>query len=537
MDRTASDESPAVLLQRASIWHKDGKLEQAEEGYRRVLALDPTDADALNLLGLLHHEHGDSARALSFLEAAIKLAPPSGARFHLNLGVAKAGVGDHDGALAAYRMATLRSPGTMKGWHGVIWELDQHPHATPAMRLDARRAVEARHGAALTAAAPPHENDRDPDRTLRIGYLGGDFRNHSAASVFAPILSCHDKERFEVSIYWQNEQPADEVTALFKGLGHAWFEVSKWTDESLAENIRAREIDILVDLAGYSEGSRILALARKPAPILITAWGHLTGLGLSCSDWILADEITIPERQEEQYTERVLRLPCAMAFMPWAPYPEVAEPPQLRKGYPTFGYLGRTSKLNPVVLGTWAQLLHRIPNARLLLKHGDYRQPRIRQRVVDTFVGLGIEEHRLELRTATVRYEHLAAHHDIDIALEPWPMSGGVTTLEATLMGVPSVAMLGDAIQGRIASSILKTIGASDWTAFDQASYVERAVTLAAKPWTVYSRTSLRESLLGSVICDGPRYTAAVENLYRHAWRDWVAARQGVADGIATHRG
>ena len=517
-------ESPAVLLQQASIWHKEGKLEQAEEAYRRIIAEDPQNADAMNLLGLFHHDHGDPELGLKLVEAAIAIHPTGGSRFHRNHGVVLAGLGDHDGALAAYRTSATRYPGVLKGWHGVIWELDQHPSATPAMRMEARRAVNAHHCAALTAAAPPHENDRDPNRRLRVGYLGGDFRNHSAAMVFAPVLSCHDRERFDVTIYWQNEQPADEVTAHFKALDHTWREVAEIGDDALAQQIRADQIDILVDLAGYSEGSRLLVLARKPAPVIITAWGHVTGLGIDAVDYILADEITIPERRAHQYHERILRAPSAVAFMPMAPFPEVAAPPAQRKGYTTFGYLGRPSKTNPVVWGAWAQLLSRLPTSRLLLKHGDYRRPRIRRRIEDTFVGLGVEPHRLEFRGASVRYDHLAAHNDIDIALEPWPMSGGITTLEATLMGVPSVTLLGDAIQGRIASSILETVSLGDaGIALDVPDYVHQALTLGQREWTVADRQALRAALCNSVICNGPAYTAKVEDLYRQVWRDWVA--------------
>lgn len=517
-------DDPAVLLQQATVWQQDGDLERAETAYRRVLALDPAQPDALNLLALIHHEKGDRELAVRMLRAAIKINPA--ARYYTNLGVILAARGDRTGSVAAYRQSVQLNPGSTAAWPGVIFSMDLHPHATPAVRLADRRAFNARHCAALTAAAAPHTNDPDPARRLRVGYISADFTNHSASMVFEPVLAGHDHENVEVFCYWQQEGDRDAITDQVEAQADHWRVVNALSDDALAEMIRADEIDILIDLSGYSNGNRLLMLARKPAPIIMTGWGHVTGLGIDACDYILADRICVPPEHEGRYHERVLNLPCVVGYDPRPPYPEIAAPPADVNGYVTFGYFGRASKTGETTWAAWADILHRVPGSRLVLKGNDYRDVGYRATVTDFFVSLRISSHRLEFLGPSPRLHHLESHGGIDIALDPFPQGGGVTALEACLMGVPSVALLGDYLNARIAPSILTAVGHPEWVAKSVAEYTDLAVTLAQQPRTVQDRQQLRQALLGSILCDPRAYAAAVERVYRQAWREWCAAQE-----------
>jgi protein O-GlcNAc transferase len=515
-----------VLLQQASVWLQDQQLELAEEGLRRVLALDPTSADAINLLGVLHHEQGDREMGVRLIRAAITLNPTAG-RYHMNLGTLLAASGDRSGAAASYRRAISLNPGLIAAWCSIIFEGDLNPFATPAMRLTDRRAFNAQHCAALTAAAPAHTNDPNPDRPLHVGYYTADFNNHSAAMAFNPVFDGHDRTKWKVSAYWQNERPADEITGHFRPLVNGvWREVKDLDDEQLAQQIRDDGVDILVDMSGYSTGSRTQTIARKPAPIIITAWGHVTGLGIDASDYILADEITIPPEHEGLYHERILRAPCVLAYAPWNPVPEQSSPPAEMNGFTTFGYFGRPSKCNPVVWGTWAQILSRTPNSRLILKHADYKVPGHRQRALDAFSALRIAESRVEFRFNTSRFDHLAAHAEVDLCLDPWPQNSGITLLESCLMGTPTITILGDHINGRVAASVLTTIGHPEWVARGTDDYVDLAVNMAELGTTLADRMQLRQDLLDSVLCRPFDYTRAVEAEYRRAWVTWCEAQK-----------
>jgi predicted O-linked N-acetylglucosamine transferase (SPINDLY family) len=403
----------------------------------------------------------------------------------------------------------------------VIFSMDLHPHAPPAVRLADRRALNARHCAPLTVKAEPHTNDRDPDRRLRVGYISADFNQHSASMVFGPVLEGHDHSKVEVYCYWQQEGPPDEITERFEKLADHWVVVNTLSDEALAQRIRDDNIDILVDLSGYSNGNRLLALARKPAPIIMTAWGHVTGLGIDACDYIIADEISAPPEHEHQYHEQILRVPCIVGYDPRPPYPNVAPPPREQNGFITFGYLGRANKTSEPVWAAWAEILRRVQHSRLVFKGNDYLDEAFRNRVNDFFLSLRISSHRLEFLGPSPRPHHLEAGSSIDIALDPFPQGGGVTLLEACLMGVPSVALMGDYLNGRIAPSILSALGHGDWVAESVPEYIDLAVTMAGTPWTHEDRVSLRQDLLGSMLCDPKRYAGHVEQAYRRAWRQW----------------
>jgi predicted O-linked N-acetylglucosamine transferase (SPINDLY family) len=524
-----------VLLQQASVWLQDGKLERAEEALRRVLALDPTSADAINLLGVLHHERGDREMGIRLIRAAIALNPTTG-RYHLNLGALLASSGDRPGSAASYRRAIAANPGLVAAWASVIFEMDLNPFALPAMRLQDRRAFNAQHCAALTAAAPAHANDPNPHRPLHVGYLSADFTNHSAAMAFGPVLDGHDRSKWKISIYWQNERKADEITNHFRPcVNGVWREVKDLDDDQLAAQIREDGVDILVDLSGYSTGSRPLTIARKPAPIIVTAWGHATGLGIDASDYLLADAITIPPEHEDRYHERILRAPCVLAYSPWNPVPEQSSPPAEQNEFITFGYLGRPSKCNPSVWGTWAQILSRTPHSRLILKHQDYKVPGYRQRALDAFSALRIAENRIDFRFNTSRFDHLATHAEVDICLDPFPQNSGITLLESCLMGSPTVTLLGDHINGRTAASILTTIGHPEWVAETPEAYVDLAVRLAGAGTTLASRMQLRQDLLDSVLCNPTAYTRAVEEQYRTAWVAWCESQRPEAVPTPIH--
>jgi protein O-GlcNAc transferase len=456
--------------------------------------------------------------AADTLMQAMEISPS--AQIASNLALVIGQQGDHSAAVAACRHAISLDPDYVPGWTNLLYSLDHHPGATAELRMAERRAFNARHCAALTAAAPPYTNDRDPERQLRVGFVSGDFNDHSASLAFLPVILGHS-DAIEAVLYDTSTLPADDVTAMATGAAVRRLSVCAWSDADLAAQIRADRIDILVDLSGYSGGNRLLTFARKPAPIQITGWGHATGTGLDCMDYLASDAVTIPPDQTGQYRERIMYLPSALAFDPRPPYPDVAEPPANRNGYPTFGYLGRGSKLNERCLSAWAAILRRQPHARLLLKSPDYHSDTLRERVMTVLVALGVDPERVSVRGSTSRYDHLATYNEIDVHLDPFPHGGGVTTLEACLMGVPTVTMLGDYASARIGAAILSTVYPSDGTtATDTEMYMllAQAALLGA---SLHERQRLRRKLLESVICDQAAYARAFEAACRVAWREW----------------
>lgn len=531
----------AVLLERAVTWHQRGEVARAESAYRQVLDADPSSADAMALLGTIHHERGDRELALRLLRAAIALRPDQGRYYH-NLALVLAARGDRPGNVAALRTQCMLNPQDPEAWAALIFAMDLHPHSVPSIRLADRRDFNRHCCAALTLQATPHTNDRDPDRPLRVGYLSADCKAHSAMMVCEPVLNNHTLTQVIPIVYSSlvtKDQPIDateapvepgverpyddQVTRRIKRAVAGWRDVGGLSDAQLAQQIRADQIDIAVDLSGFSAGNRLVALAHQPAPVQMTAWGHITGVGMDAVRYLLACPTSVPDEHRSHYREEVLHLPCVVPYRLPDPLPQLTPPPIESNGYITFGYLGRSAKASEGVWSAWVDILHRVPHSRLILKSADYSDADYRARISDYFISLKISAHRLEFRPSSDHDRHLATYNECDVILDAFPQGGGVTTLEASVMGVRSVALAGNYLNARVAPAILKAIGAGQYVAESTTAYVQLAVLAAMTPWRLADRVWLRNQLLRSDLVDGAAYTAAVEALYRQAWHAWLA--------------
>lgn len=502
----------AVRLQQAIAYYRDGDMISADSLFCGILRDDPGHPHALHMAGLIAHKRGDLEMAERLIERAVKLHPHSRAAH--NLGVVLAQQGRLDAAIAVYRQALQLEPDYLEAAMNLLFALDLHPHATPDLLLAERRAFAEAFCDPLTRMAPPHGNDRDPDRRLRVGYVSPDFRHHSAATSFSFLLA-HDPEVVEVHLY-STAMSHDDASEPFKARADLWAEVGHLSDAEIAQIVREDQVDILVDLAGYSQGGRPLLFAMKPAPVQVTGWGYATGTGMAAMDYLASDAVAVPAEHERHYTEKIMRLPCLLSYAPGGAVPVFAEtPPEQRNGYRTYGYLGRAQKVNEPTLALWARIMREDPTSRLLLKHGQWEPRVMRDRVAQTLWALGVSPDRIEVRGQTSRLEHLAAYNEIDVALDPLGMGGGVTVADACLMGVPTVTLLGETIPSRTGASILEAVRYREWTTVCAEDYITMARLGSAE------RPLMRQMLLGSVLCDSPRYARAVEAQYRQAWQRW----------------
>jgi protein O-GlcNAc transferase len=333
------------------------------------------------------------------------------------------------------------------------------------------------------------------------------------------VFSARDRGAVEVTCYSEVERP-DEITAHFQAAADRWRLTLGMAPDAMADLIRRDGIDILVDLSAFTRGNRLLVFARKPAPIQVTAWGYATGTGLSTMDYFFADPVVVPPGEQRYFAEEVVYLPSVLAY---TPFPDA--PPPLRADGPlTFGSFNRPSKLNDETLALWARVLAAVPGSRLLLKFGGMDDPALAARVRAVLARHDVAPERVELRGQTSTYDHVAAYGEVDIALDPVPHGGGVTTLEATWMGVPTLTLPGDRVSSRVTASVLTTLGLTSWIARSPDEYVALARRHAANPVALsVLRAGLRDRLAASPICDSVRYCRAVEAAYRAMWRRWCA--------------
>jgi protein O-GlcNAc transferase len=279
-----------------------------------------------------------------------------------------------------------------------------------------------------------------------------------------------------------------------------------------------------VDLVGHMAGHRLRVFARKPAPIQVTAWGEPTGTGLPTMDYLLADPVLVPAAERALLTERIVDLPNFLGYWSPEPLPEPEALPAIEQGHVTFGSFNRLDKILDPVINVWTTILHALPAARLVLKDRILTDSGQRARIQAAFATYGIAAERLTLLGVSNRISHFSAYQKIDIALDCFPHSGGMTTLDALWMGVPVVTWPGRTISSRLAAASLSAVGLSDFIAADTESYVKLAVAKASDLAALARlRASLRPRIASSAVGDPQRYSRAVESAYCDMWRRWCA--------------
>jgi predicted O-linked N-acetylglucosamine transferase (SPINDLY family) len=363
-----------------------------------------------------------------------------------------------------------------------------------------------------------------------LGYVSADFRRHSAAATFRPVLQHHDKSQFEIVCY-SCSVAQDERTEEFRRIADRWVDAAQLSDQMLAERILADKIDILVDLSGHSAGNRLATFARKPAPVQVTAWGHGTGTGLPTIDYLFCDPVTMPQDVRHFFAEKLYDLPCIITTEPPPAGLHPSDPPVLANGHVTFGVFNRMAKVSDEAVAVWTDILNRVPHARLLLKDASLDDEAVRVGLTERFAAHGLSPDRIEFLGFTPREQHLGAFASVDIGLDPFPQNGGVSTWEALHMGVPVVAKLGRVPASRLTGAILSSLGLHDWVAESAEEYAAIAVERAAMPEQLRQlRHTLAATIANSASGNGERYTRAVEHAYRAMWQEYCRRRQMTGD-------
>ncbi len=505
-----------------------GRTEDAVAAYRDVIARRPDYADAHANLGNALGAAGRLGEAIAAQEAALRLRPGL-ARAHSNLGNLLNDAGRFDEALLAHEAAIRLDPGFADACSNLLMTLHYRPEPAPG----AVRAAARRHASALgrPRSPPAFANDRDPDRRLRIGYVSGDLGPHPVGHFLRPVLRCHDRRAVEVTCYDNHPHRGPVAEALHR-TSDRWRSLAGLPDEAAAAVVAADGIDILVDLSGHTARNRLPLFARRAAPVQATWLGYWGTTGLSAMDVILSDTTTILPGEEGDYAERVVRLPGSrFCFAPIDDAPLPATPPCTRGRPPTFGSFNNLAKVGPEVVRLWARVLHAAPGSRLLLKWASLVDDDMRRHLTARFAELGIGAERLELRGRSSHLSTLEQYGDVDVALDPFPFSGGLTSCDALWMGVPVVTLPGEAPQSRQTAGFLQAIGTAGWVARTPEEYVSVALSLVSDPEALRGiRLTLRDRMAASPLCDAPSFTRGLEDAYRAMWRDRCGRRTGVAD-------
>jgi len=496
-----------------------GRLDEAEEAVRQALALGAPQPDLRNTLGAIlmrRYRHG-----AAYAELAALIAEHGPATVPLcNLASAASSLGRQEESESLLRDALARAPDAPLPWRTLCNTLPYRDGITAAELLATARAYSERlpHSPAPAAFSTPP----DPSRRLRIGLLSGSLRVHPVGWLTIAGLEMLDRTEFAL-IGLSGSKANDMIARRFHGACEEWHAISQFDDVSLAHEIRRLAIDIVIDLGGYGDSGRMPALAHRAAPVQIKWVGmqnHSTGLPEI--DWFLTDRWETPEGYDPLYTERLLRMPDGYICYSPPPYaPDVAPLPALASGHVTFGCLNNLAKVTPRVIATWSRILARVPRSRLLLKTHQFAEASVVEEVTARFAQHGIAADRLILAGASPHREFLAEYARVDLQLDPFPYSGGLTTCEALWMGVPTITLPGDTFSSRHSLSHLSNAGLEDWAAHDLADYETLAIAKASDlPTLSRLRTQLRTQVAASPLCDAPRFGRNLGQALRFAWTE-----------------
>ena len=351
--------------------------------------------------------------------------------------------------------------------------------------------------------------------------MSSDLRQHSILYFLEPLLEHLDRSRFEVVCYHTCLEE-DAVSRRLRGLCTLWRHEPRTAPTPLASLIRSDGVDVLIELAGHTDGHRLAAVHMRPAPLQMTWLGYPNTTGVAAVDERIVDSITDPAEldADARATEKLLRLdPCFLCYRPPGDVPAVV--PRPIDGPIVLGCFGAMQKVSEPCVALWAAALAAIPGSRLLVKNRAMNEAAPRQLILSRLAAGGIGPERVEMRPwAGEINEHLRVYGEVDIALDSTPYNGTTTTCEALYMGVPVVTLAGQVHAARVGASLLNAAGLGTMVARDPVHFAAiAAATAADRGALAVLRASLRSRVAGSVLCDERAYVARFGGAIRESWR------------------
>jgi protein O-GlcNAc transferase len=514
--------------------NKEGLLKESETSCRRAIELKPELAAVHSNLANVLQRQARPGEAEASCRRAIDLQPQLRDAY-TNLGIALMDQGRLAEAAVSYRHALQIRPDLPEAHQDLLFCLSHWGEIAPEALFDEHRSFADRFEAPLRRAWPRHQPPREPERQLKVGIVSGDFREHPMVYFIEPVFS-HLAADAGLSLHaYTNCLAEDSFTRRLRRHFPHWNQVFALSDEQFAQKVRADGIDILIDLTGHTAHNRLLAFARKPAPIQCGWIGYLGTSGLKSMDYYLADKYFLPPGEFDRYfTEKIVHLPAVAAFEPSSEAPDVGPLPSLTTGRLTFGSFNRLSKLNPSVIALWSQLLRALPGSQMLI--GGMPRDGRHQVVGSWFQDEGIALERLQFHPRRGNRDYLALHDQVDFCLDPFPFTGATTTCHALWMGVPTLTLLGKTVAGRLGAALLQHVGLEDFIAHTPEEFVKKGIYWARNLHSLAQlRAGMRDRFLRSPIGQPELVAQGLAVGFRQMWRTWCASSMGASVSGSVH--
>lgn len=551
----------AILLL-VNIYQHQGDNSKAISHLNSLLEISPCHQEAHRLLARLHFDRGNNALAFEH----IKIAEPEDehcqpsemkgviqASIHQydssiktflaiidskmatwsiwnNLGNQYRNIGESDNAKKCYLEAIKLSENNSAPYNNLLTFMHYLPESRKEKIKEMYDSWEDRYTKRIERYT--HSSKQKlKNKKIRIGMVSDGFRNHPVGQMITSTLEALSNHEIEIYAYSTNLEE-DHITIKIKKTANQWKTVTHLTDEELADELVNDEIDILFDLCGHNNGFRMKTMAMKPAPILVKWVGGLINTtGLSTMDYLMSDSIETPVGEDKFYTEKLIRMPDDyICYNPPIYTPDVLPPPARRNKFITLGCFNNPTKINHILLSEWVKIMHSLPGSRLFLKGYQFSSEALREKIKKKINSLGICEKRLIIEGPSNHEELLKSYNKVDIALDTWPYSGGLTTCEAMYMGVPVVTFPGPTFAGRHSATHLTSAGMPQLVAESWEHYHDLVIMLANDIDNLANiRTHLRSALLESPVCDAQRFARNFSNAIRAIWQRHCEGKEPAA--------
>lgn len=544
---------------------KQGNIDDSITHIQRALELDPNHAAAHNNLGVILANRGDWDEAIDQHRRAVDIDPSFVDAWN-NLAIALNKTGALEEAMVCYQRSLEIDPDHHASignyWHFLMnacaWSeiealtdqinslnqralmRNERVPESPLTTLTRSTDLEVNFQIAKSNSAHISRriadigvsykagNRRKSKSILTVGYLSYDFRNHVISHLIHRMFKMHDRDIFRVHAYSTGPDDGSHYRREVEQGCDKFVDVQELSHLEAAQRINDDNVDILVDLTGYTEGQRLEIAALRPAPIQISYLGFPGTTGSDFFDYIFLDRVVLSEAEEKFFSEKVFYLPPYYFVVDRPVEDAIKKLSRKEVGLPedkiVFCCFNKANKIEPVMFGLWMNLLKKVSGSVIWLLADN---PLAMDNLKREAVARGVDHKRLVFAERVPKEQHLARHALADIALDTRIYNGGVTTSDALWAGVPVITLRGNHVASRAAASMLTSLGLPELITKDLGEYEAVALKLAKDPEKLrILKVAVVEKAETSPLFDTENSVRNLEKAYRKIWDDFVESKE-----------
>ena len=449
------------------------------------------DSSTLNNLGNVYSDLKDYDRAIFCYNQALKFDGDK-SKIYNNLAVAYSDIGDLEKTIYCYEQSLLLNSKNLIIRQRYIFYLLYNFETKKLYKQETIKYSEEIDYLPNLSKINKLKNFTE-DRQINLGIVSGDFRKHPVGYFLMDILNHLKNENIKLFAY-SNPEIEDDYTESLKERFDVFNNISSLSDKDSAAKIYDDKIDILIDMSGFSNQTRLSLFKQKISPVQVSWAGWLATTGLKEIDYIVGDSIVTPETHKDYYVEKILQLPNIWCHLSTSDIKQIDtnHTPALINNYITFGCFNSMHKINNKVIEAWSEILHAVLNSKILIKNFQVNNYLYKKKIINEFKKNNILEDRLIFEEASLRDKLLLSYNNIDIALDTFPYTGGTTSLETAWMCVPLLTIRGDSFISRCGASINSNLNQDHWTAENVKQYIQLANEYASD----YKKLDINRSYL-----------------------------------------